>query len=106
MHSPWRALRKKGKRSGYGLTSTGQAAAVIGPDANTSSLAPRWRHGGGGDVHRDWPVRSLVPGRRTGENKTGTTLVDVALDTASDPGSIPGASTTVLNTKVPVLGGP
>lgn len=31
-----------------------------------------------------------------GETKGGTTLVEVALDTASDPGSIPGASTTVL----------
>ena len=38
-------------------------------------------------------MRSPVPGRRTGEIKTGTTLVEVALDTASDPGSIPGAST-------------
>ncbi len=79
---------------------------MTGPDANTSSLGPRWRHGGGGDVHRDWPVRSLVPGRRTGEMNTGTTLVDVALDTASDPGSIPGASTTILNTQVVVWGGP
>jgi len=79
---------------------------VTGPDANTSSLAPRWRHGGGGDAHRDWPMRSLVPGRRIGENKTGTTLVEVALDTASDPGSIPGASTTILNSQTVVSAAP
>ena len=65
-----------------------------GPDVNASSLAARWRLGAGRDIHRGWPQPSLVPGRGWGEIKTGTTLVDVAWNAASDPGSIPGASTT------------
>ena len=64
-----------------------------GPDANVSGLAVRWRLGAGRDVHRGWPVHSLVPGRRIGENKTGTTLVEVVRYAASDAGSTPAAST-------------
>ena len=61
---------------------------------NSADSLPAGVAAAGGTFYRDWLWRIRSQGRRQGEIKSGTTLVDVLRDAASDASSILAASTS------------
>jgi hypothetical protein len=70
---------------------------------NSADSLPAGVAAAGGTSYRDWLWRIRSQGRRQGEIKSGTTLVDVLRDAASDASSILAASTSRPENPHPAL---
>src|SRR5205085_3848225 len=78
--------------------SAGAASGVNSADSLPAGVAAV-----GGTQYRGWSFRIRSQGRREGEIKAGTTLVDVLRDAASDASSILAASTSRPEPRAPTL---